>query len=125
MQLKLIVVVCVLAATPAFAQPSGTPPAAPKPTKADAQNVVQIISSDKAKTQIYCDLAKIDDQIAAAVAKKDQKKIDELIKQQDALGDKLGPEYVALTNGLLQSDPSSAEDKEISTLLQGLDKLCK
>jgi hypothetical protein len=31
----------------------------PKPTKADAQNVVQIIPSDEMKTQAYCDLNKL------------------------------------------------------------------
>ena len=87
MNLKLVVAICVLAATPAFAQ---APPAGPKPTKADVQKVVQIVSSDKAKTATYCDMAKLDDQIAEADAKKDQKKVDELSKQADAMGQIVG-----------------------------------
>ena len=121
MNLKLVVAICVLAATPAFAQ---APPAGPKPTKADVQKVVQIVSSDKAKTATYCDMAKLDDQIAEADAKKDQKKVDELSKQADAMGQKLGPEYVSLMTGLQQVDPSSAEGKDFSTALEALDKLC-
>jgi hypothetical protein len=121
MNLKLVVAICVLAATPAFAQ---APPAGPKPTKADVQKVVQIVSSDKAKTATYCDMAQLDDQIAEADSKKDQKKVDELSKQADALGQKLGPEYVSLMTGLQQVDPSSAEGKDLSTALEALDKLC-
>jgi len=123
MNLKLIVAIGLLAAAPAFAQKP--PPSGPKPTKADAQKVLQLISSDKAKAQTYCDLSKLDEQLAAADAKKDQKKVDELVKQQDAMGDKLGPEYVALVNGLAQIDQSSAEGKDIATILEGLDKPCK
>jgi hypothetical protein len=123
MNLKLVVTICVLAATPAFAQQP--PPAGPKPTKADVQKVVQIISADKAKSAAYCDMAKLDDQIAEADAKKDQKKVDELSKQADAMGQKLGPEYVSLMSGLQQVDPSSADGKDFSAALEALDKLCK
>ena len=51
MKLKLVAAISALA-TPALAhaQQSGPQPNAPKPTKADAQNVVQIITSDKVKT---------------------------------------------------------------------------
>jgi hypothetical protein len=121
MNLKLVVAACVLAAVPAFAQ---APPAGPKPTKADVQKVVQIISADKAKTTTYCDLAKLDDQIGEAQDKKDQKKIDELGKQYDAMAQKLGPEYVSLDNGLRQVDPSSADAKDLFAPFEALDKLC-
>ena len=119
MDLKLVVAICVLAATPALAQQPA------KPTKADVQKVVQIVTNDKAKTQTYCELAKLDDQIAEADSKKDQKKVDELSKQAEALGDKLGPEYASLMSGLQQIEPTSAEGKDFSTILEGLDKLCK
>jgi hypothetical protein len=55
MKLKLIVAISVLAAAPSDAwtqQPA-------KVTKADAQRVLKIIQSDKAKTQVYCEMAKI------------------------------------------------------------------
>jgi len=54
MKLKLIVAISVLAAAPSDAwtqQPA-------KVTKADAQRVLKI-QSDKAKTQVYCEMAKI------------------------------------------------------------------
>jgi hypothetical protein len=64
MKLKLVAAISALA-TPALAhaQQSGPQPNAPKPTKADAQNVVQIITSDKVKTQAYCDLNKLEVQV--------------------------------------------------------------
>jgi hypothetical protein len=42
-------------------------------TKADAQKVVKIISGDKAKTQSYCDMTKLDEQIKQAKEKRDNK----------------------------------------------------
>ena len=60
MKLKLIAIIAVAAISVlARAQQSGP---VPKPTKADAQNVVQIITSDKMKTQDYCDLTKLEGQ---------------------------------------------------------------
>jgi hypothetical protein len=47
----------------AVAQHGDSPPNGSKPTKADVQKVVQIISSDKAKTRTYCDLNKLYDQM--------------------------------------------------------------
>jgi hypothetical protein len=66
MKLKLVAAISVLAAIPALAHAQqGGPPKVPKPTKADAQNVVQIITSDKVKTQAYCDLTKLEGQVKA------------------------------------------------------------
>ena len=73
MKLRLLATISALVAIPAFAyaQQGGPQPNVPKPTKADAQNVVQIITSDKVKTQAYCDLAKLFDQIQVAKEKND------------------------------------------------------
>ena len=57
----------------AHAQQGGPPSNAPKPTKADAQKVIQIITNDKAKTQAYCDMSKVFDQMQAADQKNDAK----------------------------------------------------
>jgi hypothetical protein len=121
MKLKLVLAASVLVALPAFAQ---APKTAPKPTMADVQKVVQIVSADKAKTKIYCDMSKLGEQIEAAEKKKDNKKAEALEKQADALGQKLGPEYVNLTAGLQQMDPNSKEGKDFMAALDGLDKLC-
>ena len=121
MNLKLIVAILVITAVPVCAQ-------AQKPsavvTKADAQNVIKIIRGDKAKTQIYCDIGKLGEEIAQAEQKKDTKKADELYRQMDELGTKLGPEYVALMDGLEELDPNSLDGQEIGSMLEGLDKLC-
>ena len=92
--------------------------------RADAQNVVQIVTSDKAKAQAYCDLSKLSDKIEAAGQKNDAKIVETLAKQADALVAKLGPEYSKLIDGLEQVDPDSSEAKELMTILSGLDNLC-
>jgi hypothetical protein len=122
MNLKLVIAISALAAMPtvAHAQAGG----GPKPTKADAQKVVQIISSDKAKVATYCAIVKLGEQVDQAEQKKDQKKVEELGKQADAMGQKLGPEYVKLMTGLESVNPESKEGKELAAALEPLDKLC-
>jgi hypothetical protein len=126
MKLKLVAAISALAAIPALAhaQQGGPQPNVPKPTKADAQNVVQIVTSDKAKTQAFCDLTKLYDQVEAAQQKTDTKTIETLSKQADALIHKLGPEYSKLLDGLEQVDPKSNEAKEFMSILSALDKKC-
>jgi hypothetical protein len=125
MSLKLVIAVLALAATSAVAQAQpAPPPSGPKPTKADAQKVVQIVTADKAKTQAYCQLAKLNDQMAAAEQRKDQKALEALGKQADDVSQKIGPEYAKLMDGLEQVDPDSNEGKQFSAVLEPLDKLC-
>ena len=122
MKLKLIAIIAVAAISVlARAQQSGP---VPKPTKADAQNVVQIITSDKMKTQAYCDLTKLEGQVKAAAEKKDTKTLEALSTQADALIDKLGPVYYKLMDGLEQVDPKSSEAKEFMSILSELDTRC-
>jgi hypothetical protein len=126
MKLKLVAAISALAAIPALAhaQQGGPPSNAPKPTIADAQNVVQIITSDKVKTQAYCDFTKLEGEVLAAEQKKDTKTLEALSKQANALVDKLGPEYFKLMDGLEQVDPKSSEAKEFMSILSELDKNC-
>jgi hypothetical protein len=126
MKLKLVAAISALVATAALAhaQQSGPQPNVPKPTKADAQKVVQIITSDKVKTQAYCDLTKLEDQVNAAAQKNDTKTLEALSKQGNALVAKLGPEYYKLLDGLEQVDPKSSEAKEFMSILSELDKSC-
>jgi hypothetical protein len=107
----------------AFGQ-QGSPAKGPKPTMADVQKVVQIISGDKAKSQAYCDSKKLYDQMAEAYKKNDNKTADALNKKADAFVSKLGPEYAKVMNGLQQIDPNSSEGKEFISAISGLDKLC-
>jgi hypothetical protein len=122
MKLKLVVAIFALAIPLAHAQQSSPQPK--KPTKADAQNVVQIISSDKEKTQAYCDLNKLFDQIQVAKEKNDSNTIQALGKQLLPLVDKLGPEYPKVIGGLDQVDLTSSEGKELLSILSELDKSC-
>ena len=66
MKLKLAAAIFALVAIPelAFGQ---QPPKTPKPTKADVQKVAQIISSNKAKLQSYCDLKKLYEQMGRPI----------------------------------------------------------
>jgi hypothetical protein len=124
MKLKLVAAISALAIPAlAHAQQSGPQPNVPKPTKADAQNVVQIITSDKVKTQAYCDLNKLYDQLKA-VQQNDTKTVETLTKQASALIYTLGPEYFKLMDGLEQVDPKSSEAKEFMSILSELDKRC-
>ena len=60
MNAKLIVAILLIVAAPA-AQAQN-----PKVSKADAEKVVTIIRSDKAKTQTYCEIGKLSKQIEQA-----------------------------------------------------------
>ena len=126
MKLKLIAAVSALAGIPALAhaQQGGPQPKVPKPTKADAQNVVQIVTSDKVKTQAYCDFTKLESQVKVAAQKNDTRTLEALNRQAESLLDKLDPEYFKLMDGLEEVDPKSSEAKEFMSILSELDKRC-
>ena len=125
MKLKLVAAISALAILAlAHAQQGGPQPNIPKPTKTDVQNVVQIVTTDKVKTQAYCDLTKLYNQIEAAEQKEDSDTIQTLTKQADGLVANLGPEYLKVIEGLDQVDLTSSEGKEFISILSGLDKLC-
>jgi hypothetical protein len=119
---RSMIAILVVAAVPVCAQAQKQ--SAAKVTKRDAQKVVRIISGDKAKTQTYCDMVKLGEQIEQANDKKDNKSVDELSKKLGELGPKLGPEYAALMDGLQDIDPETEEGQEIESALVALDKLC-
>jgi hypothetical protein len=126
MNLKLVVALCLFTAIPAatYAQ-QNQPPAPPPPTLADVQKLAQAITADKAKLQIYCQLSKLNDQIAAADQKKDTKTMQALSEQADALEQKMGPDYAKVMDGLYQVDENSALGKQIAAAFDPLDKQCK
>ena len=125
MKLKLVAAISALAIPAlAHAQQGGPQPNRPKPTKTDVQNVVQIVTTEKVKTQAYCDLTKLYNQIEAAEQKEDSDTIQTLTKQADGLVANLGPEYLKVIEGLDQVDLTSSEGKEFMSILSGLDKLC-
>jgi hypothetical protein len=118
MNVRANVAVLIIVAFPIFAQAQEISIAK---MKEEAQKVVKIISSNKAKTQIYCDLVKVSDEIEQANA---NSKADQLYEQMDELSAKLGPEYIELIGGLQDMDPDSEDGKEIASTLEALNKLC-
>jgi hypothetical protein len=90
----LIVTILVIAAAPVSAQAQMPTPATV--TKADAQKILRIISSDKPKTRVYCQMAKLGDQMEQDNETGDAKKFDALFQKMYELGKQLGPEYAAL-----------------------------
>lgn len=95
-----------------------------KVTTADAQKVFKIISGDKAKTRVYCQMARLGHQMEQANEAGDSRKFDALFNRMYELGKKLGPEYGALVDGLQDIDPQSEVGQEISSTLDALDNLC-
>jgi len=114
MNRSLIVAISLIGAAPLYAQ--GAQPDTAK-LKADAQKVVSIISGDKAKTQTYCQILDLGDQLDQVDEEKDPKKAENLSKKIDELEKTLGPEYLALAKGLERMDPAS--------IIESLDKSCE
>jgi hypothetical protein len=127
MNLKLVMAVSVFAAVPmiAYAQKDGPAAEAPKPTVADAQKLVQTISSDPAKLKVYCDMGKLQEQVEQAEQKKDNKALEALNAKAESLVQQMGPEYVKMMEGLDEVDPNSDEGKQFAAVFDPLDKQCK
>jgi hypothetical protein len=121
--IRVSVAILLVAAVPVCAQAQS--PSVPRVSKADAQKVVTIISGDKTKTQTYCYILKLSQQIEQAYEKNDNKLVDELSQKIDKLGETLGPEFIALMDRL--GDIDSQKDKlgaEIISIFGALDTLC-
>jgi hypothetical protein len=117
----LIVAILHLSTAPLFAQ--GAQPDAAK-LKADARNVVSIISGDKAKIQTYCDIANVGEQMNQAVQAKDKKKFDELAQKLPELEKNLGPEYLGLVESLRSVNLTSRDGQEIVSMFDTLGDSC-
>src|SRR5439155_16524989 len=94
----LIVVILLGLTTPLLAQ--GQTDSAK--LKADAQKVVGIISGDKAKSKIYCQIADLGDRIDQ---EKDWKKAEALLQKLIELQKQVGPEYIAFIEETKDLDP--------------------
>ena len=117
----LIVAVLAISTAPLFAQ--GAQPDAAK-LKADARNVVGIIGSDKAKTQAYCQIAIVGEQMSQAVVWKDKNKFDELAQKLPELEKTLGPEYLGLIESLGKANLPPKDGQEIVSIFDTLDASC-
>ena len=61
-----------------------------------AQTVFGIIAGDKTKTQTYCQVLDLSDELDQVEQQKDRKKTEDLSQKINELQTKLGPEYLAL-----------------------------
>ena len=119
MNLKVVVAILLVAAVPVCAHAQN-----PRVSEGDAQKVVTIISRDKIKTQAYCDIHKLAKQVAEAKEKKDVEKVDELLEKIDKLEKTLGPEYLALIDGIQEIAENDQLRAEFSWAFGALVRLC-
>ena len=117
----LIIAILIISATPLFAQ--GQLPDIAK-LKADAQKVASIIKGDKAKTQTYCQVLDLSDELDQINQHQDPKKAEDLAQKIDDLQKKLGPEYLALLEAIKNVDPDSKDGQEIVSMFVTLDQSC-
>ena len=108
----------IISTAPLFAQ-------AQQPNAAElAQKVVSIISDDKAKTQTYCQILDLSDELDQADPQKDREKAEKLSQKINELQKKLGPEYLALLEATKYVDPNSKGGQEIVSIFDKLDSSC-
>ena len=122
MKRLLTLAVLLISTVPVYAQ--GQQPNVAK-LKADAQRVIGIIGGDKAKMQTYCQIAELSEQLDEVDQEKDSKTANTLLQKMDELQKKLGPEVVALLDGLKDVDPNSPDGQEIASIIESLDESCQ
>ena len=122
MNRPLIVAISLIGIAPLYAQ--GQQPETAK-LKADAQKVVSIIKGDKTKTQVYCQILELNDELDQLNEQKDRKKADDLNQKITELVKTLGSEFVALAASLENMDSTSREGQEIAAIIESLDKSCE
>jgi hypothetical protein len=114
----LILGILIISTAPLFAQ-------AQQPNAAElAQKVVSIISGDKAKTQTYCQILDLSDELDQVDQQKDRDKVEELSQKINELQETLGPEYLALLKATEHVDPNSKDGQEIVSNFVKLDNSC-
>ena len=92
--------------------------------KADARNLVGIIGSDKTKTQTYCQIDDLSEQLIQAVQEKDRKKANALAEKIAELNKKMGPEFAALIDIERHVDLNSRDGQEIASIVASLGESC-
>jgi hypothetical protein len=92
--------------------------------KEDARRVVGIIGADKGKTQTYCQFRDLNEQLDRALEEKDRNKAKALAQKINAQQKKLGPEFVALVDGIKNIDPDSPDGRDVASIIESLDASC-
>ena len=117
-----VVAILLIAAVPVCAWAQN--PSTAKVSKGDAEKVATIISGDKAKTQTYCDIQKLGEQMAQAHEKRNLKLVEELLQKIDTMEKTLGPEYVALIDGVQEIAEDDQLRAEFLSVFGALVRLC-
>jgi hypothetical protein len=117
----LIVGILIASTMPLSAQAQQPDPAK---LKAEAQKVVSIIKADKTKTQVYCQIANLSEQMDQAVKENDKKKFEELAQRANDGEKQLGPEYLALVESFRNVNLTSKDGEEIVSIFDKLDESC-
>jgi flagellar biosynthesis/type III secretory pathway M-ring protein FliF/YscJ len=92
--------------------------------KADARNLVGIIGSDKTKTQTYCQIHDLSEQLILAVEENDRKKANALAEKIAELSEKMGPEFAALIDVGKRVNLNSPDGQEIASIIASLGESC-
>jgi len=92
--------------------------------KADARNLVGIIGGDKAKTQTYCQIEDLSEQLIEAAQEEDRKKAQALERKIAELNKKMGPEFAALIDIEKHVNLDSRDGQEIASIVASLGESC-
>ena len=117
----LIVAILAISTAPLYAQRQQQNVAK---LKADARNLVGIIGGDKTKTQTYCQIDDLSEQLNQAVQEKDRKKGEALSQKISELYKKMGPEFAALIDIEKHIDLDSPDGQEIASIVASLGESC-
>ena len=117
----LLIAILVILTVPLYAQRQQQNVAK---LKSDARNLVGIIGSDKTKTQIYCQIEGLSEQLDQAVLRKDSKKARALAEKIAQLNKKMGPEFAALVDIEKRVDLDSPDGQEIASIAASLGESC-
>ena len=118
----LIVAIWLISTAPLYAQRQQQNAAK---LKADARNVVGIIGADKDKTQAYCQIAIVGEQMNQALQAKDKEKLEELTQKLPELEKNLGPEYLGLLESLRKVNLRPQDGQQIVAMFDQLDDSCQ
>ena len=94
------------------------------PLYAQGQQPDAALNGDKGKTQTYCQVANVGEQMNQAVQAKDKKKFDELAQKLPELEKNLGPEYLGLVESLGKANLTPKDGQEIVSMFDKLDDSC-
>jgi hypothetical protein len=114
-----IVAILIIGTSPLYAQAQQTNAAEL------AQKVVSVIAGNKTKTQTYCQVLDLSDELDQVDQKKEAEKAEDLSQKINELQKNLGPEYLALLEALKNVDPNSKDGQEIVSIFDKLDSSCE